>query len=138
MHLDFHLPSASRPFFISFTVPPWRAVRSYRPHLEERYPFEVMTSRTAPSSDGFLAEISGFSSALRQMPGELCTAPRIISLSPLSLATDITEATHGTSSIWLRTRTGAGGNAILAYSFFGRSPRLHGQQVQIFVKQYTA
>ena len=31
-----------------------------------------------------------FSSAMKQFPGGLCTAPRIISLYPLSLATDVT------------------------------------------------
>ena len=46
------------------------------------------------------------------MPGDLCTAPRIISLSPLSLATDVTDATHGASGLWLGTRTGPGGTAI--------------------------
>jgi len=48
------------------------------------------------------------------MPGDLCTAPMIISLSPLSLATDITDMTLGASSLWLGTRTGAGGTATLA------------------------
>ena len=43
------------------------------------------------------------------MPGDLCTAPRIISLAPLSLAT------VGASGHWLGTRTGAGGTATLAY-----------------------
>ena len=62
------------------------------------------------------------------MPGDLCTVP-VISLSPLSLATDVTDATLGASDLWLGTRTGAGGTATLAQSFFGRSPWLHGQQV---------
>ena len=61
------------------------------------------------------------------MPGDLYTAPRIISLSPLSLATDVTDATLGASGLWLGTRTGAGGTATLIESFFGRSPWLHGQ-----------
>jgi hypothetical protein len=61
------------------------------------------------------------------MPGELCTAPRIISLSPLSLATDVIDATSGASGICLGTRTGTGGTATLTESFFGRSPWLHGQ-----------
>ena len=70
-------------------LPSWCPVRSYRPHLEERDPIwgdDWLYSpfiRQSPSW-GFL----GFSSAVRQMPGDLCTAPRIISLSPLSLATD--------------------------------------------------
>ena len=71
----------------------------------------------------------GFSSAVRQMPGDLCTAPKIISLSPLSLVTDVTDATLGTSGLWLDIRTGAGGTATLVESFFGRSLRLHEQQV---------
>ena len=48
------------------------------------------------------------------MPGDLSTGPRIISLSPLSLATDVTDATLGASDLWLGTRTGAGGTATLA------------------------
>ena len=72
---------------------------------------------------GFL----GFSSAVRQMPGDLYTAPGIISLSHL-LATDVTDAIIGASGIGLGTRTGAGGTTTLAKSFFGRSPWLHGQQ----------
>ena len=35
-----------------------------------------------------------FSSAVRQMSGDLDTVPRIISLSPLSLATDVTRETR--------------------------------------------
>ena len=63
---------------------------------------------------GFL----GVFSAVRQMPGDLCTAPRIISLSPLSLATDVTDATLGACGLWLGTRTGAGGTVTLTESFF--------------------
>ena len=59
------------------------------------------------------------------MPGDLFTAPSIISLSPLSL---VTEATLGASGVWLGTRTGAGGTATLTKTFFGHSPWLHGQQ----------
>ena len=68
-----------RPFLNPFLLPSWRAVRSYWPHLEERdliwgddwwhSPF----IRRSPSW-GFL----GVSSAVRQMSGDLCTAPRII------------------------------------------------------------
>ena len=47
------------------------------------------------------------------MPGDLFTAPRIISLSPLSLATDVTDATFGASGVWLGTRAGDGGTATL-------------------------
>ena len=67
------------------------------------------------------------------MPGDLCTAPRIISLSPLSLATDLTNETLGASGLWLGTRTGAGGTATLTKRFFGRSPWLHGQQVLLLI-----
>ena len=56
------------------------------------------------------------------MPGDLCTAPRIISLSPLSLGTDVTDATLGASGLWLGTRTGAGGTATLTESFFWPQP----------------
>ena len=48
------------------------------------------------------------------MPGDLYTAPRIISLSFLSLATDVTDVTHGATDLWLGTRTGAGGITALA------------------------
>ena len=65
----------------------------------------------------------GFSSAVRQMREDLCTAPRIISLSSLSLATDVTDATLGASGLWLWTRRGAGGTAILVWNIFGRSPQ---------------
>ena len=93
----------------------WRVVRSYWRHLEEIDPIwgDDLTHSPfirRPSSCGFL----GFSSAVRQMPGDLCTAARIILLSPLSLATDVTDATLGASGLWLRTRTGAGGTATLA------------------------
>ena len=40
---------------------------------------------------------------------KMITAPRIISLSPLSLATDMTDVTLEPSGNWLGTRTGAGG-----------------------------
>ena len=48
----------------------------------------------------------------------MCTAPRIISLSPLSLATDVTDATLGASGLWLGTLTGDGGTATLTKRFF--------------------
>ena len=79
---------------------------------KKKTPFEAMAGRTASSSDGLLAEM--FSSAIRQMPGDLCTAPGIILLSPLSLATDAIDVTLGVSGLWLGTRTGAGGTATLA------------------------
>ena len=82
-NLKFAMRYSVRPFLISFLFPSWRAVRSYRPHLEERDPVWGNDWSHSPfiwrsSSGGFL----GFSSAVRQMPGNLCTAPRIISLSP--------------------------------------------------------
>ena len=58
-------------------------------------------------------------------------SPRIISLLPLSLATDVTDATLGENGFWVGTRTGADGTATLTESFFGRSPWLHGQQKEV-------
>ena len=87
-----------------------------------------MTGCTVPSSDGLLAEVYWSFLSFKQKPRDMCTAPRIISLSPLSLATDVTDATLGASGIWLGTRTGAGGTATLTENFPGRSPWLHGQQ----------
>ena len=75
------------------------------PHLR-KWPVAQPLHQRSPSW-GFL----GFSSAIRQMPGDLCTAPRIILLSTLSLATDVTDATLGASALWLGTRTGGGGTA---------------------------
>ena len=43
-------------------------------------------------------------------------------------AIDVTDVTLGENDLWLGTRTGAGGTATLACSFFARSPWLHGQQ----------
>ena len=63
--------------------------------MEERDP-----GRTAPSSDGLLAE--------RPMLGGLCTAPGITSLS---LAIDVTL---GASGLWLGTQRGAGSTVTLA------------------------
>ena len=45
-------------------------------------------------------------------------SPRILSLPPISLATDVTDATLGASALWLGTRIGAGGTATLTKSFF--------------------
>ena len=74
------------------------------------------------------------------MPGDLCTAPRIISLSPLSLATDVTDATLGASDLWLGTRTGAGSTATLTESFFfwpqPMAPWTTGHYKEIFTKKY--
>ena len=55
-------------------------------------------------------------------PGDMCTALGIISLSPLSLATGVTDATFGASGIWLGTRIGVSGTATLAWSFFWLQP----------------
>ena len=43
-----------------------------------------------------------------EMPEDLWTAPGIISLSSLSLATDVTDMTLGTSDLWPGTLTGGG------------------------------
>ena len=58
---------------------------------------------------------------------EICAQPPG---SPLSLATDVTDATLRASGLWLGTRIGAGGTVTLTKSFFGRSPWFHGQQVR--------
>ena len=123
-----------RPFLMPFLLPSWRAVWSYRPHLEERDPIwddglsHSLFIRRSPSW-GFL----GFSSAVRQIPGDLCTAPGSFHYHPY-LSTDMTDPTLRTSGFWLGTRTGAGGNARLTKIFFGRSPWLHGQQVLGFTQ----
>ena len=97
---------------LSFLLAPWCAVRSNQPHLEERDPIwgddwsHSPFIRWSPNW-GF----PGFSLAVRQMPGDLCTAPGIIILSPLSLVTDVT---FGASGHWLGTRIGAGAIATLA------------------------
>ena len=77
--------------FFSFLLPSWPAVRSW-PHLEVRDPIwgdDWLHSpfiRWSPSR-GF----PEYSSAVRQIWGDLCIAPCIISLSPLSIATDMTD-----------------------------------------------
>ena len=55
-----------------------------------------------------------FSSAIRKMPGDLCTAPGIISLSPYHYPINVTDVTFGASGLWLGTQTGAGGTTTLA------------------------
>ena len=77
-----------------------------------------MTGRTASSSNALLAEVFRSFLSCKQMPGGRYTVPGIISLSPLSLATDVTDATLGASGLWLGTRTGAGGTATLTEFFF--------------------
>ena len=49
-------------------------------------------------------------------------------LSPLSLATDVTDVTLGESGLWLGTRTGSDGTTTL-----DRSPGLHGQHAVILI-----
>ena len=81
---------------LSFLLPFWLLVRFHWPHLEERghiwgddwshSPF----IRPSPSW-GF----PRFSSAVRQIPEDLCIAPGIIPLSPLSLATDVSLGASG-------------------------------------------
>ena len=72
-------------------------------------PFEVMTGRTA-FIDCLQAEI--FLSR-KVNAGDLCTASSTISLSPLSLAEDVTDATFGASGLWLGTQTGSSGTITL-------------------------
>ena len=79
-------------------------MRSYRPHLEERDPFEAMTSRTAPSLDRVLAEVFHGFPQLQGKCQEICA-------QPLRYHPDVTL---GTSGLWLGTRTGTGGIATLA------------------------
>ena len=68
---------------LSFLFPSWIAVRSYRFHLQERDPIwgdnwsHSPFIRRSPSW-GF----PGFSSAVRQMPWDLCTAPGIFHYHP--------------------------------------------------------
>ena len=50
------------------------------------------------------------------MAGDLYITSWIISLSPLSLATDVTDTTLGAHGLWLETRTGVGGTATQAKS----------------------
>jgi hypothetical protein len=106
-----------RPFLNSFLLPSWRAVRTYRPHLEERDPIWGDDWSHSPfirrsASWGFL----GFFSAVRQMPGDLYTAPII------TLTISDRRDWLGTSGLWLGTRTGDGGTATLTQFFFWPQP----------------
>ena len=92
-------------------------------------PFETMTGCTAPSSDCLLAEVFQVFLSSKANARRSVHSPWIISLSPLSLVTNMTDATPWASGLWLGTQTGAGGTATPTKSFFGRSPWLHGQQV---------
>ena len=69
------------------------------------------------------------------MPGDLCTAYGIISSSPLSLATDVTDVTFGASGILLGTRTGAGGTATLAKYFLAA---VHGSMDNRCIRRHTS
>ena len=72
-----------------------------------------MTGRTAPSSDDLLAEVFGVFPGYKAN-ADLCTAPGTISLTFLSLATDVADVTLGASGLWLGIRTEADGTATLA------------------------
>jgi hypothetical protein len=88
-----------------------------------------MTGRTAASSDDLLAEVfRGFLSS-KENARRSVNIPGIISLSPLSLATNVTNVTLGANGRWLGTRTGTGGIVTLTLKLFGRSPYFHGVQV---------
>ena len=92
----------SRSFILSFLFYSWRAVQSYRTHLKVRYPIcgddrsQCLNWRSPSWS------FPEFPSVVRQMPGDLCTVPGITSLSPLSSATHVTNATLGASGLWLK------------------------------------
>ena len=70
------------------------------------------------------------------MPGDLRIAPRIISLSPVSLATDVTEATLGTSGLWLGTRTGSGGTATVTIFFLPQPMALWTTWISMDLQEY--
>ena len=116
-----------RPFIISFLLPSWRAVRSYRPHLKKRDPITAMTGFTALM---IWSPCWGFSQPYDKCQ-EICVQPRDHFIIILTLATDVTDTTLGTSGIWLGIRTGAGGTATLAWSFFFCSPWFHEHQLNI-------
>ena len=98
-----------RPFLLFFLLTSWRALQSYRPYLKCRDPSwgndwsHNPSIRRSPSRG-----LPGFSSAVWKMPGDLCTAPGILSLAYMWLTQ------HSKQSLWQRTRTGAGGTATLA------------------------
>ena len=73
-------------------------------------PFEALNGRTAPSSDGLLAEVFWSFTQLKGKCQEICAQPP----GSLSLAADVTDAKLGASGLWQGTRTGAGGTATLA------------------------
>ena len=113
--IGFTIDHYSQLFLHSLLLSSWYAVRSYRFHLEVRDPIWGDDCSHSPFNRRFPSwGFQGFSSDVRQMRGDLCTAPEIISSSPLSLATDVIDVTLGASGLCLGTRTGAGGTATLA------------------------
>ena len=78
--------------------------------------FEAMTGRTAPSSDGLLAEVFWVFLGCKANARRSVHSPQdhFITVSPLSLTTDVTDATLGARGLWLGTQTGAGVTATLA------------------------
>ena len=102
------------PFHLSFLLPSWRAMRSYRPHLEERDPFKAMTGRTASSSDSLLAEVFGVFLSRKANARRSTHSPRdyfIISLI-ISSRQDWRD-TQG-KCLWIGTWKRASGTATLA------------------------
>jgi len=104
----------------SFVSATYSEISNLLKYNEESHFSRLMTTL----SNGMLGNNDVTSSAVRKMPWDL---PRIISLSPLSLATDVTDATLGTTGLWLGTWIGAGCTATITKSFFDRSPWPHGQ-----------
>ena len=47
------------------------------------------------------------------MSGDMCPAPGIISLTPLSLVTNMTDMALGASGLWLENQTGTAGTALV-------------------------
>jgi hypothetical protein len=72
-----HIKILIRPFLVFFFLPFWRAVRSYWPHLDIRDPIwgDDRSHRLLLSPSWYFP---GFSWVVREMRGELCTAPGII------------------------------------------------------------
>ena len=102
-------------FFPSFSIPD--VLQSYQPHLEVRDP--IWGDGCSHSLHWWSPSWSfpGFSSAVRQMPGDLCIAPGITSLLPLSLTIRCDWRDTRGSRFWLGMRTGAAGNTTLAWSY---------------------
>ena len=123
------MESLPPPFLISFLLPSWRAVQSYRPHLEERDPILGDDWSHNPSSDGILAEVFRCKAIARRSVHS--------SQNHLIITLVISDR-----SDWRDTR----GKWPLARNpdrnwwhrhtnwkfFFGRSLWLHGQQLSIF------